>query len=205
MTSALYIGLEFLTIFSAVWVSLCIMPVLALNSIPRTTLATLPVLGVTDVIGLALFVGGLSFEVTADRQKNAWVQAKKNKEHDEDFLTHGLWSKSRHPNYFVRSIEFRLRFTNVNKPIGRKHSLDRNCDYRSRSSHEQRGSSWHGSCRYGLRKVSRIRVVCYQSCVRHFPTFQGFRHPSQRAEIRQTLRGPKGLPKVEEGNSCFLP
>jgi steroid 5-alpha reductase family enzyme len=77
------------------------MPVLALNSIPHTALAALPLLGVTDVIGLALFVGGLSFEVAADRQKSAWVQAKKNKEHDEDFLTHGLWSKSRHPNYFV--------------------------------------------------------------------------------------------------------
>jgi steroid 5-alpha reductase family enzyme len=77
------------------------MPVLALNSIPRTALAALPLLGITDIIGLALFAGGLSFEVVADRQKNAWVQAKKNKEHDEDFLIHGLWSKSRHPNYFV--------------------------------------------------------------------------------------------------------
>jgi steroid 5-alpha reductase family enzyme len=77
------------------------MPILALNSIPHTALATLPLVGLTDIIGVLLYIGGLSFEVTADRQKNAWVQAKKNKEHDEDFLTHGLWSKSRHPNYFV--------------------------------------------------------------------------------------------------------
>lgn len=77
------------------------MPVLALNSVPRAVLSTLPMIGITDIIGLLLFTGGLAFEITADRQKNAWVQAKKNKEHDEDFLTHGLWSKSRHPNYFV--------------------------------------------------------------------------------------------------------
>ncbi|TVY94259.1 hypothetical protein LAWI1_G000347 [Lachnellula willkommii] len=71
----------------ATWVSLCLMPVLALNSIPHVALSALPLVGVTDIIGLLLFAGGLTFEVTADRQKNAWVQAKKNKEHDEDFLT----------------------------------------------------------------------------------------------------------------------
>lgn len=85
----------------ATWITLCMMPVLALNSIPRTTLAALPVLGLTDIVGIMLYVGGISFEVAADRQKSAWVEAKRNKEHDEDFLTHGLWSKSRHPNYFV--------------------------------------------------------------------------------------------------------
>jgi steroid 5-alpha reductase family enzyme len=79
------------------------MPTLAVNSIPHAALATLPVVGITDIIGLALYAGGLSFEVTADMQKAAWVQTKKRKEHDEDFLTHGLWSKSRHPNYFGES------------------------------------------------------------------------------------------------------
>jgi steroid 5-alpha reductase family enzyme len=87
----------------AVWVSLCLMPILAVNSIPHAVLSTLPAIGITDVIGLLLYVGGLSFEVAADRQKDAWVQEKKLKKHNQDFLTHGLWSKSRHPNYFGES------------------------------------------------------------------------------------------------------
>ncbi|KAI9750248.1 MAG: hypothetical protein M4579_006550 [Chaenotheca gracillima] len=87
----------------ATWVSLCLMPVLALNSVPQTALAGLPVLMITDIIGLLLYTGGLSFEVTADRQKNKWVEEKRQKQHDEDFLTRGLWSKSRHPNYFGES------------------------------------------------------------------------------------------------------
>ncbi|CZS95886.1 uncharacterized protein RAG0_05377 [Rhynchosporium agropyri] len=87
----------------ATWVSICLLPIVALNSIPHTILSTLPLLTVTDIAGLSLFLGGFTFEVLADREKNAWVQAKKRKEHDEDFLTSGLWSKSRHPNYFGES------------------------------------------------------------------------------------------------------
>lgn len=91
----------------ATWVSLCTLPVVLVNSIPRsayaasafgTAISARPYL--TDILGLAIFVFGLAFEVTADRQKDAWVQAKKEKKHSEEFLTHGLWSKSRHPNYF---------------------------------------------------------------------------------------------------------
>jgi len=87
----------------ATWVSLCLMPILAVNSIPHALLSTLPVIAITDILGLSLFVGGLGFEIAADRQKNQWVQEKKRKEHDEVFLTRGLWSKSRHPNYFGES------------------------------------------------------------------------------------------------------
>ncbi|KAI9825408.1 MAG: hypothetical protein M1832_001138 [Thelocarpon impressellum] len=87
----------------ATWVSLCLMPVLAVNSIPHGLLASLPTLMLTDIVGIALYLGGLGFEVTADRQKDQWVAEKREKKHDEDFLTRGLWSKSRHPNYFGES------------------------------------------------------------------------------------------------------
>lgn len=94
---------KFLVAFfaQATWVSLCLMPVIAINSLPVATFASLPAsVALTDILGLLLFTGGLSFEVVADRQKDAWVQGKKTKKHSEEFLTHGLWSKSRHPNYF---------------------------------------------------------------------------------------------------------
>ncbi|KPI40633.1 uncharacterized protein AB675_10687 [Cyphellophora attinorum] len=97
---------KFLVAFAAqaTWVSLCLLPVLAINALPAATFAALPAaVSITDIIGILLYVGGLSFEVTADRQKNQWVQEKKQKKHDEDFLTRGLWSKSRHPNYFGES------------------------------------------------------------------------------------------------------
>ena len=87
----------------ATWVSLCLLPVLAVNSIPATTLAALPFFTITDIVGLLLYVGGITFEATADRQKSQWMKEKKEKQHDEDFLTRGLWSKSRHPNYFGES------------------------------------------------------------------------------------------------------
>lgn len=87
----------------ATWVSLCLLPVLAINSIPATTLAALPFFSITDIIGVLLYVGGLSFEATADRQKSQWMKEKNEKKHSEDFLTRGLWSKSRHPNYFGES------------------------------------------------------------------------------------------------------
>jgi steroid 5-alpha reductase family enzyme len=87
----------------ATWVSVCLLPVLAVNSIPHAAFAALPSVLLTDVLGLALYLGGLGLEVTADRQKSRWSEEKRNKLHDEDFLTRGLWSKSRHPNYFGES------------------------------------------------------------------------------------------------------
>jgi steroid 5-alpha reductase family enzyme len=74
-----------------------------MNSLPASAFASLPKLLLTDVLGLGIFAAGLAFEVVADRQKARWVEEKKRKEHDEEFLTRGLWSRSRHPNYFGES------------------------------------------------------------------------------------------------------
>ena len=87
----------------AAWVSLCALPVVAVNSLPAATFARLPTLLTTDVLGLALFAGGWAFEIVADRQKAAWSEERRRKVHDEQFLTRGLWSRSRHPNYFGES------------------------------------------------------------------------------------------------------
>jgi len=46
-----------------------------------------------DVLGLSLYLGGFTLEVLADWQKAKWVRQRKEKVHDEQFLTRGLWSK----------------------------------------------------------------------------------------------------------------
>ncbi|KAG5979776.1 hypothetical protein E4U55_004754 [Claviceps digitariae] len=73
---------------------------MALNAVPATAWAAVPRLMVTDVLGLAVWTGGLAMEATADMQKSRWVEGKKKKEHDEQFLSRGLFSKSRFPHYF---------------------------------------------------------------------------------------------------------
>ena len=88
--------LSFLGAFTgqAVWVSLCMLPVMALNAVPATAFAALPAaVRLTDALGLALFAGGLGFEVAADRQKDRWLREKRAKTHDEEFITRGLWSR----------------------------------------------------------------------------------------------------------------
>ncbi|EXF79739.1 hypothetical protein COL5a_010225 [Colletotrichum fioriniae] len=84
----------------ATWVSLCLMPVIALNSVPAAAFASLPAFKITDAIGLLVYVAGFAFEITADRQKSKWLREKRAKAHDEEFMTKGLWSVSQYPNYF---------------------------------------------------------------------------------------------------------
>ncbi|MGI9595336.1 MAG: DUF1295 domain-containing protein [Acidimicrobiales bacterium] len=54
-------------------------------------------LGVIGIIGIAVWALGFGFEVVADRQKSAWRAEPANAGR---FITGGLWSWSRHPNYF---------------------------------------------------------------------------------------------------------
>ncbi|KAI0477802.1 hypothetical protein GGR56DRAFT_692598 [Xylariaceae sp. FL0804] len=87
----------------AVWVSLCLAPVVAINAAPAVALHAVgssSAVRLTDVVGAALFLGGFAFEIAADRQKGRWLAGRQNKEHDEKFLTKGLWSRSQYPNYF---------------------------------------------------------------------------------------------------------
>tara|TARA_Y100000817_G_scaffold118303_1_gene92732 strand:- start:259 stop:1134 length:876 start_codon:yes stop_codon:yes gene_type:complete len=49
------------------------------------------------ILGLALFVLGFVVEVIADNQKSAFRSMPENK---DQFINEGLWSRSRHPNYF---------------------------------------------------------------------------------------------------------
>jgi hypothetical protein len=63
-----------------------------------------PALSFWDYASLSLYAGALLFEIIADRQKAAWRRAQENKEHEEKFITSGLWSMSRHPKSHFRFL-----------------------------------------------------------------------------------------------------
>ena len=58
-----------------------------------------PALTFRDYASFGLYAGALLLEIAADRQKTEWRRAKENKEHEEKFITSGLWRISRHPKY----------------------------------------------------------------------------------------------------------
>jgi steroid 5-alpha reductase family enzyme len=68
-----------------------------------------PALSFRDYASLGLIAGSFVFEVIADRQKTAWRRAQSNKEHEEKFITSGLWSISRHPKYSSPPVLKQLR------------------------------------------------------------------------------------------------
>lgn len=75
-----------------VWVFITAMPVFALNQAPDLT-----PLKVVDFVGMAMWACGFLFEILADTQKTAFRANPKNK---DKYITSGVWSLSRHPNYF---------------------------------------------------------------------------------------------------------
>ncbi|GFZ42949.1 hypothetical protein JCM24511_00667 [Saitozyma sp. JCM 24511] len=100
--SLFFIFLFFIFLFGqATWITLVSLPVLLLNSIPASAH---PALGLKDLLAVGLWAGGLGLEVVADRQKSSWRQAKNEKKHEEKFISSGVWSLSRHPNYLGEII-----------------------------------------------------------------------------------------------------
>tara|TARA_B100001250_G_scaffold327478_1_gene291714 strand:- start:1595 stop:2449 length:855 start_codon:yes stop_codon:yes gene_type:complete len=73
------------------WVFICLLPVLIVFSTP-----TNPELLYLAFGGL-IYLLGLVIEITADYQK---TKHNKKNEKERKFISKGLWSKSRHPNYF---------------------------------------------------------------------------------------------------------
>jgi len=75
-----------------IWVFVTLLPTLILNTERRSV----PI-GYRDYIGWSIWGIGFLFEVIADMQKSMF---KANPENEGKFISSGLWSISRHPNYF---------------------------------------------------------------------------------------------------------
>ncbi|KAG1733595.1 DUF1295-domain-containing protein [Suillus paluster] len=80
----------------ATWIFVVGLPVYISNVIPASAH---PPLRASDFISLALIAGSFALEVVADRQKSTWRREKEEKQHEEPFISRGLWGLSRHPNY----------------------------------------------------------------------------------------------------------
>ncbi len=75
------------------WVFLTVLVLLTVNCQENIG----PAFGISDGLGIAMWVFGFSIEVIADRQKTAFNSKPENK---GKWIDEGLWSKSRHPNCF---------------------------------------------------------------------------------------------------------
>ena len=74
------------------WVSLC-----SLCAITGIASETGIIINPIFYIGLFMFIGGFAIEIIADQQKTIFRAIPENR---DKFITTGLWSRSRHPNYF---------------------------------------------------------------------------------------------------------
>ena len=78
------------------WISLCSMCALTAIASSRGV-----VLNSLFYIGMLVFLVGFGIEIIADWQKSIFRKNPKNK---DQFISHGLWYYSRHPNYFGEII-----------------------------------------------------------------------------------------------------
>ena len=82
-------------VLQGLWVFITTLPVTSLNAMgPRSSW---PPLGPQDYAGMLMMGAGFLMEVIADYQKTQFKAVKNNK---NKFINVGLWSYSRHPNYF---------------------------------------------------------------------------------------------------------
>ncbi|KAG9068624.1 hypothetical protein KI688_010900 [Linnemannia hyalina] len=79
-----------------IWVALAALPVYMTNSIPASVH---PDLGLQDYFGIALWGTGFAFELIANYQKQKW-RKEIGRDYKRSFISTGLWSLTRHPNYF---------------------------------------------------------------------------------------------------------
>ena len=77
---------------SALWVFLT-----TINAITLVVANPVKPLGLFFIIGASLWIFGFAFEAISDRQKKNFSSLPANK---DQFISTGLWSISRHPNYF---------------------------------------------------------------------------------------------------------
>jgi steroid 5-alpha reductase family enzyme len=75
------------------WVFLTMIVVIVINSQADSA----PSIGIWDGIGLSMWILGFAIEVIADNQKTVFNTEPKNQ---DKWIDSGLWSYSRHPNYF---------------------------------------------------------------------------------------------------------
>ena len=75
------------------WVFLTMVVVIVINNQENAS----PALGIWDCIGFLLWITGFGIEVIADNQKTVFNSDPQNK---DKWIDSGLWSYSRHPNYF---------------------------------------------------------------------------------------------------------
>lgn len=80
-------------IMQAVWCLMNTVPMIVSNTVDTGADSFTP----SDGIGIGLFLFGWAFEIIGDSQKTDFRRDTNNKGR---FIQNGLWSISRHPNYF---------------------------------------------------------------------------------------------------------